>query len=68
MKEHRYNSKQFTFHNLEIIRKYTKAKLLQGVQLESIKWKKIIRKIPSKSHFDCRNKFVQIMNILFVNN
>ena len=68
MKEHRYNSKQFTFHNIEVIRKYTNAKHLQGVQLDSIKWKRILRKLPTKTNLDCRNKLVQIMNILFINN
>jgi hypothetical protein len=68
LKEHRYNSKLFTFHNIEVIRKYIDAKLLQGIQLETIKWKKIVRKIPTKNCFDCRNKIVQILQVLFRNN
>ena len=37
------------------------------VNLDKIRWKKIMREIPTKSIFDCRNKFVQILQILFKN-
>lgn len=68
MKEHRYNSKQFTFHNIEVIRTYIDAKLFQSIQLDSIKWKKIVKRVPTKNYFDCRNKVVQILQVLFRNN
>lgn len=68
LKEHRYNSKLFTFHNIEVLRKYINAKLFQGIQLDSLRWKKIVRKIPTKTLFDCRNKVVQILQVLFRNN
>jgi len=50
------------------LRKYIDARLFQGIQLDTLKWKKIIRKIPTRSHFDCRNKVVQILQVLFRNN
>ena len=66
--EHKYNSKKFTFHNIEVVRKYIDAKILQGINLEKIKWKKVVNVVKTKNVFDCRNKLVQILQVLFRNN
>ena len=56
------------FHNLEVLRPYIDGKLMKGVDLERIKWRKIVRVIPSKTSADCRNKFVQILQVAFKSN
>ena len=36
--------------------------------MDSLKWKKIVRQVGNKTIFDCRNKMVTILQILFRNN
>lgn len=67
IKVHKYNSKHFTFNHFEIIKKYVDSRLLKSVNLESIQWKKILRLIPTKSIYDCRNKIIQLLQVLFRN-
>lgn len=50
------------------MRPYIDAKLIKSVNLESIKWKKIMKEVPTKSIFDCRNKFVQMLQVFFRDN
>ena len=50
------------------MRKYIDAKILQGINLEKIKWKKVVNVVKTKNVFDCRNKLVQILQVLFRNN
>lgn len=51
-----------------MLRGYVDAKQIKSVNIESIKWKFILKELPSKTLYDCRNKFVQILQILFRNN
>ena len=67
MEKHKYNSKHFVFHNIDLIRSYIDAKQIHGLNLERIRWKKVQNLIPAKSSFDCRNKFIQILQVLFKN-
>ena len=38
------------------------------MQLDSLRWKKIVKEVKTKNMFDCRNKIVQILQVLFRNN
>jgi|JI9StandDraft_2_1071091.scaffolds.fasta_scaffold89102_3 hypothetical protein len=41
---------------------------MKSINVETIRWKKIMKEIPTKSIFDCRNKFIQILQVLFRSN
>ena len=58
----RYNSKTFLFHNNEIVRKYINNSY-NTIKMEDINWKKISDKLGTKTIFDCRNKFVQLLQL-----
>ena len=66
LEKHKYNSKHFVFHNIDLIRSYIDQKKMKSINIEQIQWKKI--NLPSKTGFDCRNKFIQIMQVLYKNN
>ena len=46
---------------------YVNSKSIKSVSLEKLRWQKIVRHIATKSIFDCRNKFVQILQMVFRN-
>lgn len=62
MKYRRYNSKTFNFHNNEIVRKYI-SRDFNEIKIENVNWQKISDKMKTKTIFDCRNKFVQILQL-----
>ena len=49
MESRSYNSKRFTFHNIEVIRKYIDAGKFRGIQLGLIKWQIIMEALPNKT-------------------
>ncbi len=65
--DRKYNSKKFIFNNLEICGKYINGKKLQQIKVEDIKWIKLSNKVKSKTALDCRNKFVQMLQIHYKN-
>jgi len=68
LENHKYNTKYFVFHNIEVLRPYIDGKNMKSINIEKISWKKIQKNIPTKTTFDCRNKFVQILQVSFSRN
>ena len=62
MTKKKYNSKSFTFHNNEVVRNYMEDNY-RSIKMEEVNWKKISDKIVTKTIFDCRNKFVQLLQL-----
>ena len=50
---------------MEVLSPYINSKNLKSLNIESIKWKNIGKSVPNKTIFDCRNKLIQIMQVLF---
>lgn len=51
------------FHINFIAVKYINKKFME-IKLEDVRWKKISDKLGNKTVFDCRNKFVQLMQFM----
>ena len=48
------------FHNNLVVVKYVHEKF-KDIKLEDVKWKEISSQLKTKTVFDCRNKFVQLL-------
>lgn len=60
MKRRKKNTRSFLFHNNGVVVKYIKENF-KSIKLENVKWKKISEKLKVKTVYDCRNKFVQLL-------
>ncbi len=60
MKKRRKNTRSFLFHNNSVVVKYIKDSY-KSIKLENVRWKKISEKLKVKTVYDCRNKFVQLL-------
>ncbi len=49
------------------MRRYIDAKLFQEIDTKKLKWKKMAKEVKTKSAFECRNKVIQVLQVLFRN-
>ena len=54
------NTKSFMFHNNLVVVQYIHERF-KNIKLEDVKWKEISTELKTKTVFDCRNKFVQLL-------
>ena len=59
-RQRKRSSKSFMFHNNLIVKNYI-SENFKSIKLEEVRWKKISEKLKIKTVFDCRNKFVQLL-------
>lgn len=57
-----YNSKEHQHHNDRLILQYLKAKI-RRIPLDLIPWADIGHKMKARSMIDCKNKFLQLVEM-----
>lgn len=58
-----HNSRNFKFHNYTVLLKHITPEIC-GVKLEGLQWGAIAARMQSRTLIDCKNKFLQIMEMV----
>jgi hypothetical protein len=61
----KYNSKNFIFHNIAVLRPYMNASNFQKIDISKIRWNEIAMYLKTRNTLDCRNKIVTFLQIFF---
>ena len=61
----KYNSKNFIFHNIAVLKPYMNAKNFQKIDISKIRWNEIAVYLKTRNTLDCRNKIVTLLQIFF---
>lgn len=59
-----YHTTKSQFHNSELILKYISV-TIKEINLDHMNWSIISAKLGTRSFIDCKNKFMQILEIVF---
>lgn len=65
MTSRKYNSKNFIFHNIAILKPFLNGKNFQKIDISQIRWNEIATYLKTRNTLDCRNKTVQLLQIFF---
>jgi hypothetical protein len=61
----KYNSKNFIFHNIAVLRPYMNASNFQKIDISKVRWNEIAMYLKTRNTLDCRNKIVTLLQIFF---